>query len=85
MDEYKKTGDPFKKIEIEKLQAAIKAEANKLKLNLSVKSASITARDKKVLTRTFNRAGLIVPYNKKYVGKKTLKLFIIIVFLLGLS
>lgn len=48
-----------------KLQSAVKAEAEKLKLSLSAKSPSITARDKKVVTRTFNRAGLIVPFNKK--------------------
>lgn len=55
-------------MKIKNVQEAIKAEAEKLDLPLTAKPSSVTSRDKKVLTRTFNRAGLVVPYNKRWVS-----------------
>lgn len=65
LEEYKKTGDPFRRMKVKNVQAAIKAEAEKRDLPLTAKPSSVASRDKKVLTRTFNRAGLVVPYNKR--------------------
>lgn len=61
----KKSCDPFKKMTISKLLNSIEVQANKLKLNLLEKTSNIKERDKKILTRTFNKIGLIVPYDKK--------------------
>lgn len=67
LEQYQKTGNPFKKMKFANLRAVVKAEAEKLNLTLTAKPSSVLSREKKVLTRTFNRAGLVVPYNKKYV------------------
>lgn len=66
LEEYKRLAGPFKKLKVPKFQAAVKTEAEKLKLNLSARPPSVASRDKRVVTRTFNRAGLVVPYDRKY-------------------
>lgn len=54
---------------IGRIQTSIKKEAETLKLDLSQKTDKFVAREKKVVARTFNKIGLIVPYNRKYVLK----------------
>lgn len=66
LEEYKKFGNPFKTSQVPKLQTLIKNEAEKHEFNLSAKSLSIIARNRNIVTKTFNKAGLVVPYNKKY-------------------
>ncbi|CAH1159821.1 unnamed protein product [Phaedon cochleariae] len=65
LEDLKKSGDPFKKMYIGKIQSALKSEADKLKIDLSKKTPSMVAREKKIVTRTFNKIGLVVPYDKK--------------------
>ncbi|KAJ8922835.1 hypothetical protein NQ315_007870 [Exocentrus adspersus] len=65
LDELKKIGDPFKRMHIGRIQSSIKKEAEKLKLYLSARTPEMIAREKKIVTRTFNKIGLVVPYNRK--------------------
>lgn len=60
-----KSADPFKKMSINQLQATLKKEAEKLKLDLSKKSDKVKKRNLKVVTKTFNTLGIVVPYNTK--------------------
>lgn len=66
LDQLKKNGDPFKKMQIGNLQNPLRKEAEKLNYNLSPKTQKMKERVKKVVTKTFNKAGLVVPYDKKY-------------------
>lgn len=61
----KKVCDPFKKMQIAKLENALKKEASNLKLSLARKTSRMQEREKKMVTRTLNKAGIVVPYNKK--------------------
>lgn len=65
MDDLKKTGDPFKRMHIGRFQKAITNEAEKLNIDLSRKTKAMVDREKKIVTRTFNKVGLVVPYDKK--------------------
>ncbi|KAJ8964156.1 hypothetical protein NQ314_005088 [Rhamnusium bicolor] len=65
LNELKKSGDPFKKMHIGRIQAAVKKEAEELKLDLSPRTDGIVAREKQIVTRTFNKIGLVVPYARK--------------------
>lgn len=68
-----KNANPFMKPTIAHFKNLIQKEAERLKLNLSNKTAKITARNNKMLARTFNKLGFIVPYDKKtQVGYRTL-------------
>ncbi|KAI4465441.1 histone parylation factor 1 [Holotrichia oblita] len=73
LDFQVKNANPFMKTTIMRFNNLIQKEAERLKLNLSKKTAKITARNNKMLARTFNKLGFIVPYNKKtQVGYRTL-------------
>ncbi|KAJ8951758.1 hypothetical protein NQ318_012609 [Aromia moschata] len=65
LEDLKKSGDPFKKMHIGRIQTSIKKEAERLKIDLSLRTDSMVSREKKIVTRTFNKIGLVVPYNKK--------------------
>lgn len=65
LEDLKKTGDPFKKIHIPKIQTALKREAEIHQLDMSRKTNQIVEREKKIVTRSLNKIGLVVPYNKK--------------------
>lgn len=65
LEDLKKGGDPFKKIHISKLQNSLKSKAEELKYSLTEKTSKIKERNKKIVTRTFNKIGLVVPYNRK--------------------
>ncbi|XP_018573352.1 histone PARylation factor 1 [Anoplophora glabripennis] len=65
LDDLKKTGDPFKKMHVDRMQSSIKKEAENLKVDLTQRTDAIISREKKVVTRTFNKIGLVVPYNRK--------------------
>lgn len=57
--------NPFKKIDILKLQKALKEKAKILKYDLFKKSPSMEKRNRSVVCKTFHTAGIVVPYNKK--------------------
>ncbi|KAJ3631165.1 hypothetical protein MTP99_012309 [Tenebrio molitor] len=65
LEELKKTGDPFKKMQVGKFLSSLKTQADKLKLNMSLHSEEIKKREKQVVAKTFNKIGLVVPYNRK--------------------
>ncbi|XP_076274246.1 histone PARylation factor 1 [Rhynchophorus ferrugineus] len=65
LDHFKKTGDPFKKMHVSKFQSTLKNKAEELKLSLSERTAKIKERDRKIVSRSFNKVGIIVPYDRK--------------------
>lgn len=60
-----KIADPFQKINLKKILAALKKWGEQLKLNLTSHSQKIKDREHKVVAKTFNKIGLVVPYDKK--------------------
>lgn len=62
---YKKVADPFKKVHIAKFENLIKKETDKLSLSLNADTETIMKRKKKVVTKTFNNLGIVVPYDRK--------------------
>ncbi|XP_022901660.2 histone PARylation factor 1 [Onthophagus taurus] len=65
LNDLLKKASPFKKMSIQKFINLIKKESERLDLNLSKKTNSITQRDRNVIARSFNSLGMVVPYNKK--------------------
>ncbi|KAJ3659486.1 hypothetical protein Zmor_011174 [Zophobas morio] len=63
--ETKKTGDPFKKLQVGKLLVSLNKRIESLNLNVSQHSQQMKERQLKVVAKTFNKIGLVVPYNKK--------------------
>jgi len=57
--------DPFRKMKVSKIQTSLQSWAEEKSFLLNVYSAAMKARDKKVVTKTFHNAGLVVPFNKK--------------------
>ncbi|XP_060531382.1 histone PARylation factor 1 isoform X2 [Cylas formicarius] len=60
-----KTSDPFKKLKLTKFQSMLKQAAEKLNLSLSKNTEKIKRRNNKIVTRSFNKLGIVVPYNRK--------------------
>lgn len=50
---------------IGRIQTILKKEANILGMDMEKKTNQIIAREKKIVTRTFNKIGLVVPFDKK--------------------
>ncbi|KAJ8973112.1 hypothetical protein NQ317_014451 [Molorchus minor] len=65
LDDLKKTGDPFTKMHIGRIQEAVRKEAGKLHMDMSLKTHKMVSREKEIVTRTFNKIGLVVPYDRK--------------------
>jgi hypothetical protein len=57
--------DPFKKMKVSKIQNSLQSWAKDNNFVLDVLSAAMKARNKKVVTKTFHNAGLVVPWNKR--------------------
>jgi hypothetical protein len=57
--------DPFQRMKVSKIQTALHSWAKDKNFLLDVYSTAMKARDKKVVTKTFHNAGLVVPFNKK--------------------
>ncbi|XP_057659575.1 histone PARylation factor 1 isoform X1 [Diorhabda carinulata] len=75
LEDLKKTGNPFRKMLIGKLQSKLIEEAGKLGIDMASKTKEMIAREKKIVTRTFNKIGLCVPYDKKtQIGYRELAL-----------
>ncbi|KAK9305670.1 hypothetical protein QLX08_003435 [Tetragonisca angustula] len=56
---------PFEKIRVAQLHQRLKSFASSKKITIEKRTASMQAREKQTVTRTFHRAGIVVPYNKK--------------------
>lgn len=48
-----------------KIQNTLKEEAEKLGYDISRKTKEMVKRNNKVLSKTFNQIGLVVPYERK--------------------
>ncbi|XP_077984873.1 histone PARylation factor 1-like [Glandiceps talaboti] len=57
----KETKDKKKKTQLQKLDGALSSWAKKEKYSLEAKTKNMKARDKKVVTKTFHKAGIVVP------------------------
>nr|CAH7753657.1 unnamed protein product [Callosobruchus chinensis] len=64
IENMKKTADPFKKMMIPKIETLLNKEAKRLSLDMSRKTKAIAARERKIVSRTMNKIGLVVPYDK---------------------
>ncbi|KAF7414494.1 hypothetical protein HZH68_002983 [Vespula germanica] len=60
-----KAANLFEKTSISQLQKRLKEFAQEHNITLERKTANMINREKKVVARTFHKAGIIVPYNKK--------------------
>ncbi|XP_053712885.1 histone PARylation factor 1-like [Synchiropus splendidus] len=58
--------------DIEQLGEKLKAKADELDLSLEQKTKAMKMRDKKVVTKTFHGAGIVVPVDKNDVGYREL-------------
>lgn len=65
LEELKKMANPFMKLGISNVACSVKAEAENLGLSLSQRTSKIRERSLKIVTRSFNKIGLVVPYDKK--------------------
>ena len=54
------------------LQGSLVTEAGKLKYNLNASTTDIKARNKKVVSKTFHKAGIVVPVDANEVGYRPL-------------
>ncbi|KAL6467347.1 hypothetical protein MHYP_G00251510 [Metynnis hypsauchen] len=57
---------------VEQLEAELKKEAERLGLPLEQKTKAMKQRDRKVVTKTFHGAGIVVPVDKNDVGYREL-------------
>ncbi|KAG9259637.1 histone PARylation factor 1 isoform X1 [Astyanax mexicanus] len=57
---------------LEQLEVKLKKEAERLGLPLEQKTKAMKARDRKVVTKTFHGAGIVVPVDKNDVGYREL-------------
>lgn len=64
-EERLKLVTPFEKIRVAQLHQRLKSFASSKKITIEKRTASMQAREKQTVTRTFHRAGIVVPYNKK--------------------
>ncbi|KAL1506292.1 hypothetical protein ABEB36_005684 [Hypothenemus hampei] len=65
LENFKKTGDIFKKMNVGNFQLKIKRKIDELQLDLSDRSDKIRKRERKTITKSFSKLGFIVPYNRK--------------------
>ncbi|CAG9860522.1 unnamed protein product [Phyllotreta striolata] len=65
LEDLKKSGNPFKKMAIGKIQTSLLKDSDRLGLDMSKKTKDMVTREKKIVTRTFNKIGLVVPMDKK--------------------
>ncbi|KAF5302231.1 hypothetical protein FQA39_LY10270 [Lamprigera yunnana] len=65
LESFKKKCDPFKKLTINSVQNNLKKYTENLQLCLDVTTDRIKERNKKIVVRTFNSIGLVIPYNRK--------------------
>ncbi|ENN74376.1 hypothetical protein YQE_09033, partial [Dendroctonus ponderosae] len=62
-------------MKLPQLQRGLKEKAQQLQLNLEAKPQQVRDRNRQIVARTFNKIGMVVPYNKKTeVGYRELTL-----------
>ncbi|XP_046431621.1 histone PARylation factor 1 [Neodiprion fabricii] len=65
LEEKLKTTNPFAKPKVASLRQRLKKFANARCIRLEKSTETMRARERLVVARTFHRAGIVVPYNKK--------------------
>lgn len=71
--DFMKTSSGKSKLKsIKALQASLVTDAEKLKYNLNTSTPAIKARNKKVVAKTFHKAGIVVPVDSNDVGYRPL-------------
>ncbi|XP_014486536.1 PREDICTED: UPF0609 protein C4orf27 homolog [Dinoponera quadriceps] len=60
-----KSANPFEKTGIMRLHSQLKNFANQHDITLEKNTADMRSRERKVVARTFHKAGIVVPYDKK--------------------
>lgn len=60
-----KLADPFKKLSMIRLHTKLKKYAKENNLTLEKTTSNMQARQRKVVAKTFHKAGIVVPYDKK--------------------
>ncbi|XP_071630509.1 histone PARylation factor 1 isoform X2 [Temnothorax longispinosus] len=60
-----KSANPFEKTSITRLHSQLKNFAKQHDITLEKNTADMRARERRVVARTFHRAGIVVPYDKK--------------------
>lgn len=60
-----KSANPFEKISIIRLHSQLKNFAKQRNITLDKNTADMQCRERKVVARTFNKVGIVVPYDKK--------------------
>ncbi|XP_018405538.1 PREDICTED: histone PARylation factor 1 [Cyphomyrmex costatus] len=60
-----KSANPFEKISITRLHSQLKNFAKQHNITLEKNTADMRARERLVVARTFHKAGIVVPYDKK--------------------
>lgn len=71
-DFMKTSAGKSKKKSLKTLQASLVSEAKKLKYNLETSTPAIKARNKKIVSKTFHKAGIVVPVDANDVGYRPL-------------
>ncbi|KAK9506514.1 hypothetical protein O3M35_008437 [Rhynocoris fuscipes] len=64
-EEIKSTADIFRKMQIQKLQANLVKWAKKNNISLDTVTPEIRSRRGKIVSKTLNKIGVVVPYDKK--------------------
>lgn len=60
-----KSANPFEKTSITRLHSQLKSYAKQHDITLEKNTVDMKLREKRVVARTFHRAGIVVPYDKK--------------------
>jgi len=68
----KTAGGKSKQKSLKKLQASLISEAKTLKCDLGTSTPAIKARNKKVVSKTFHKVGIVVPVDANDVGYRPL-------------
>jgi hypothetical protein len=65
LEAMKRKCDPFQRMKVSKIQTALQLWAKSKNFHLNVSSEAMKARNRKVVTKTFHNAGIVVPWNRK--------------------
>ena len=68
----KMPGGKSKQKSLKTLQTSLMSKAKELKYNLESSTSAIKARNKKVVSKTFHKAGIVVPVDANDVGYRPL-------------
>ncbi|XP_063236554.1 histone PARylation factor 1 isoform X2 [Bacillus rossius redtenbacheri] len=65
LESSRRVCDPFRKMKLKKVQDAVQSWARDKGFDLDTFTARMKDRESRVVARTFHKAGIVVPYNKK--------------------